>query len=206
MAGLAGAVLVAGGVAATSSTALTGTDDAVRPHATPLTTPFAAAVSPVAPLVLVSGRDDHGELASPAVAVFSGPGSSRPVGAVRDGTLARVVGLEGTWLHVRTLEGPRVEGWVDDFYLRRELHLVGAGPTCRVTLAGRAQPAGEQAVVLEVSDGRARVRVVHGAATGWVPRAAVHELAPREGCGTDASRGASGGASGGAPAGGHHHH
>ncbi|WP_323101416.1 hypothetical protein [Intrasporangium sp. YIM S08009] len=213
MAGLAGAVLVAGGVAATASTASTastGSGDVVRPDAAPLTTPVVAAVSSTAPLVLVSGRDDHGELASPDVAVFSAPGGSRPVGEVRDGTLARVVALEGTWLHVRTLEGPRVEGWVDDFYLRREIHLVGAGPTCRATLGGHLLAAGEQAVVLDVRDGRARVQVARGSATGWVPRAAVHELAPREGCGTDASphasRDVSGGASGGAPAGGHHHH
>ena len=205
-AGLAGAVLlVTGGVAVTAASAGTGDAvraDAVRADATPPRA-VAAAVSPTAPLVLISGRDDHGELASPRVVLFAAPGGRTPVGEARDGTLARVVGLEGTWLHVRTQEGQRVEGWVDDFHLRRELHLVGAGPTCRATLGGHLLPAGEQAVVLEVRDGRARVQVVRGSATGWVLRAAVQELAPLQGCGAAASGGASGDASDG---GGHHHH
>ncbi len=206
-AGLAAAVvLVTGGLAVTAASA--GPGGAIGAPAPRASTPDVARAAVLAqsttPLVLVSGRDDHGELVSEDVALHSAPGSRQAVGEVRDGTLARVVRIEGTWLQVRTVEGPPVEGWVDDFYLRREVHLVGGRPTCEVSLAGRRLPAGEQALVLEVRDGRARVRLVspgRGSASGWVPRAAVHELAPREGCGVDAS----GHASGGATEGGHHH-
>jgi hypothetical protein len=136
--------------------------------------------------VLVSGRDDHGELASAQVALFASPGGSRPVGQVRDQTLARVVAVRGTWLQVRTVEGPPVQGWVDDFYLRRTLHLVGTAPSCQVSLAGHQLAAGEQALVLQVDGARVRVHLVgapdsHGR-TGWVSRASVHELAPIHGC------------------------
>jgi hypothetical protein len=146
--------------------------------------------------VLVSGRDDHGELASDHVDVHPAAGTSTVSGEVRDGTLARVVAIEGTWLRVRTLEGPPVQGWVDDFHLRREIHLVGPAPTCRASVDGRGLPAGQQAVVLDVRARQVRVQLVGGATTGWAPRATVHELAPREGCGPSA---------GSAAHAGHHH-
>ncbi|HEX6499411.1 MAG TPA: SH3 domain-containing protein [Micromonosporaceae bacterium] len=133
-------------------------------------------------LVLVSGRDDHGLLATPQVVLRDRPGDGAPVGRVPDGTLARVVATRGTWLEVRTAEGPSVDGWVDDFYLRGVVHLVGPAPTCAVTLDGRSLPAGEQAVVLDLRGGRARVRVARTGRTGWVDRASVQELAPSHGC------------------------
>ena len=154
----------------------------------------AAGARPLAaqPLVLVSGRDDHGEATSANVALYTAAGSRRPLGQVRDGTLARVVAVEGTWLEVRTVEGPPLQGWVDDYYLRRVIHLVGPAPTCGVSLDGSPRPAGEQAVVLEVKEGRARVALVRTPTIGWVSRAVVRELPPREGCG--AAPNASGGA------------
>ncbi|NUO35179.1 MAG: hypothetical protein HOQ27_08955 [Dermatophilaceae bacterium] len=183
-AGLAGVVVLVGAWFGASDSASGAGSEAAPPRVPPLT-PVTTAAPPASPLVLISGRDDHGELAAALVELYAAPGGRTPVGEAPDGTLARVVGLDGTWLHVRTLEGPRIDGWVDDFHLRRELHLVGAAPSCRATLDGRALPAGEQAVVTELVGGRARVRLVHGSAAGWVARASVHELAPREGCAED---------------------
>ncbi|GAB3883849.1 SH3 domain-containing protein [Terrabacter terrigena] len=183
-AGLAGlAVLAVLGVA-TTATAEGGDTGPTAPPRHTAAAPAVVPVSPATPLVLVSGRDDHGELASTHVALYAAPGSHRPVAEVHDGTLARVVAVEGTWLRVKTREGAQAEGWVDDFHLRRPIHLVGPAPTSRAQLDGRALPAGEQAVVLDVEAGRARVQLLHGAATGWVTRGAVHELAPRHGCGS----------------------
>lgn len=200
-AGLAAAVLaVSCGVAVTSASAFGDDGGGVLVAGTSASSRSATVITPEAPgpVVLVSGRDDHGELASAHVSVHAVPGSAPASGEIRDGTLARVVALEGTWLEVRTLEGPAVQGWVDDFYLRREIHLVGPTPSCRSNLAGHALDAGEQAVVLDVRGRQVRVQLLSGApagpTTGWVSRAAVHELAPREGCGESA---ASGGAAGG---------
>lgn len=133
-------------------------------------------------LVLVSGRDDHGLLATARVPLKEGPGGGRPVAQVKDGTLARVVSTQGTWLEVRTVEGRRVQGWVDDFYLRGRVHLVGTPPSCRVRVGGHRLAAGEQAIVLDVRGRQARVRVARTGRTGWVPRSAVQELAPVRGC------------------------
>lgn len=131
-------------------------------------------------LVLVSGRDDHGLLATEQVPVYADPGSGRRVGSVRDGTLARVSRIRGSWLHVATAEGRPVQGWVDDFFLRGVVHLVGPVPTCRASLDGRRVTAGLQVVVRGV---RGREVLVESASDpqlrGWAPRDAVQELGPQ---------------------------
>lgn len=138
-------------------------------------------------LVLVSGRDDHGLVAHERVPVYDGPDSDRQVGTVADGTLARVDDADGSWLHVETAEGPSVQGWVDDFFLRGVVHLVGDGPTCRARVDGRPVVAGLQVVVDDLRDGRVLVSGVAGPAVhGWAPRSAVQELGPQPpGCGDD---------------------
>ncbi|WP_331112894.1 hypothetical protein [Oryzihumus sp.] len=137
-------------------------------------------------LVLVSGRDDHGELAEPAVALSATVQGSRTVAAVPDGTLARVVASDGQWQEVQSLDGTPARGWVDDFHLRGVVHLVGPAPTCSPRFdAGHLAP-GTQAVVLGVGAGGAlRVRTLGTRAlTGLVPRADVRELPPAgPGCG-----------------------
>jgi hypothetical protein len=70
------------------------------------------------PVVLVSGRDDHGLLREHSVRLFREPGSAAVAGEVHDGRLARVIEARGQWLRVRALGAPAAEGWVDDFYLR----------------------------------------------------------------------------------------
>lgn len=133
-------------------------------------------------LVLVSGRDDHGLLATAQVTLREHPGGGAPIAKASDGVLARVVSAKGTWVEVRTVGSPSVQGWVDDFYLRGTVHLTGPSPTCRVRLGGQWLPAGEQAVVLDVRGAQARVRVARTGQSGWVARTAVRELAPERGC------------------------
>lgn len=77
-----------------------------------------APAPPTAPIVLLSGRDDHGLLAQPFVTLAAAPNSPQPLGRVRDGTFMRVLEQRGTWMQVQMLAAPYQTGWVDDFYLR----------------------------------------------------------------------------------------
>lgn len=133
-------------------------------------------------LVLISGRDDHGLLATAQVTLRQRPDAGTPAAQANDGELARVVSTKGTWVEVRTVENPSVQGWVDDFYLRGTVHLVGPAPACRVRLGGQWLAAGEQAVVLDARGTQALVRDAHTGRSGWVARSAVRELAPEHGC------------------------
>jgi hypothetical protein len=124
------------------------------------------AASPDVPrsILLVSGRDDHGTLVEPEVALGERP--EGPAAAkLKDGTLVRVVATEGEWLRVRTLEGRVREGWINDYYLRGTVHLDCAsplGPSAQVEL-------------LDVDLGRVRVRALEGGRVAWVDRATLSE-------------------------------
>jgi hypothetical protein len=131
-------------------------------------------------LVLVSGRDDHGNLSLDAVPVYDGPGQAAVVGRVTDGTLARVTDVDGQMLEVVTAEGDSVAGWVDDFHLRGVLHLVGPAPTCRARLAGSLREPGMQVVVMGVRNGEVLLQAVADPeARGWAAREFVRELPPQ---------------------------
>jgi hypothetical protein len=138
-------------------------------------------------MVLVSGRDDHGLLAHERVPVYDGPASEEKVGTVPDGTLAHVTRTDGSWLHVVAAEGRPVDGWVDDFYLRGVVHLVGAAPSCEARVDGRPVTAGVQVVVHDLRDGQVLVSgVADPGVRGWASREDVQELAPQPpGCGED---------------------
>lgn len=69
-------------------------------------------------VVLVSGRDDHGLVTDPEVVLLGAPDGSKPVGRILDGHVARVIDVRGTWLRVKSLDDPTVDGWLDDFFLR----------------------------------------------------------------------------------------
>lgn len=143
-----------------------------------------ASVSPagVRPVVLVSGRTDHGERELSAVPLVAAPRPGAPrVALVADGTLVRVREVRGTWVRVAGTAGGtrRTTGWVDDFRLRGVVHLVGPAPSCRAVLRGRRLAAGEQATVLAVRGERARVRLVRRPTqVGWLPTSRVRELPP----------------------------
>ncbi|MFC4150442.1 SH3 domain-containing protein [Micromonospora mangrovi] len=144
-----------------------------------LSAPPARAATGDGRLVLVSGRDDHGLLAVERVALRDRPAAdAAEVGQVPDGTLARVEEVRGSWLRVRTVEGPPTRGWLDDFFLRGGVHLVGPPPTCAVPFGGGTVPVGEQAVVLDLRADRAEVRINRTGATDWVDRAVVREIPP----------------------------
>lgn len=138
-------------------------------------------------LVMVSGRDDHGLPAQATVALYGAPGGSDTVGEVADGTLVHVTRIEGSWLRVATAEGPAAAGWVDDFFLRGEVRLVGAAPTCASRLGGESVAGGTPVVVSAVRGGRALVASsADPQRRGWVPRGELQELPPQgTDCGED---------------------
>ncbi len=70
------------------------------------------------PVVLISGRDDHGLLAQPTLALLREPAASRAVASVPDATFARVLDEQGEWLRVQAIDNPQHVGWVNDYYLR----------------------------------------------------------------------------------------
>lgn len=137
-------------------------------------------------LVWVSGRDDHGLVATEEVALRDGV-DGRAVASVRDGVLVTVLDGEGQWLKVRTAEGAPAVGWVDDFRLRGELRLVGAAPSCRSTVGRRAVEGGTLVTVWRVDGDRALVETVaEPRRRGWAPRDDLQELpAQGEACGQD---------------------
>jgi len=136
-------------------------------------------------LVLVSGRDDHGMVAMRQVPVYEEPESAYVAGKIMDGTLARVVEIQGQWLRIETVEGLNVTGWINDFYLRGEVRLVGPPPSCAVQIAGARRDGGTLVVVREFRADRVLVETrTPPFVRGWVLRADLQELAPQGGnCG-----------------------
>lgn len=131
-------------------------------------------------LVLVSGRDDHGMVASRRVPVHREPEAGPAVAQIVDGTLARVVEIEGQWLRVETLEGREITGWVNDFYLRGEARLVGPPPSCAVRVDGTLRDGGTLVVVHELRDDRALVETITPPTVrAWVRRADIQQLPPQ---------------------------
>ena len=130
-------------------------------------------------VVMVSGRDDHGLVASPNIVLRSAPGGGDVVGRLPDGTLAQVREVHGNQVRV---SASGVTGWVDDFALRGELRLAGPPPGCRVRLAGHDVGAGTRVEVLSLYEGTARVRLIDPPGTiGTVATSEIAELAPLPG-------------------------
>lgn len=131
------------------------------------------------PVVMVSGRDDHGLVASQNIVLRSAADGASVVGHLPDGTLAQVRAVRGTQVQV---SASGVTGWVDDFFLRGELRLAGPPPDCRVLLAGRDLPAGTRVEVLSLYQETAKVRLLDPPRTvGTVPAFDIAELAPPPG-------------------------
>lgn len=70
------------------------------------------------PIVLVSGRDDHGLVQRAAVGLQRSPDDVALGGSVPDGTFVRVLAQRGQWLEVRSFSATPEQGWVNDFFLR----------------------------------------------------------------------------------------
>jgi SH3-like domain-containing protein len=123
--------------------------------------------APERELLLVSGRDDHGLLAQERVTLTREPGAEAGSqdATVADGTLVRVVATRGEWARVRSLEGPRAEGWVNDYHLRGTVHV------CAPEL-----PRSAQAQILSLGVRGVQVRTIEGARVATVPRESLSEL------------------------------
>jgi len=131
-------------------------------------------------LVLVSGRDDHGMVVADQVPLYDAPQGSRQVASVHDGTLVEVLETDGQWLEVRAVEGPDAIGWVDDFFLRGEVRLVGAAPSCAVRLGDEMRDGGTLVVVRRLRAGRVLVETVTPPVVrAWGRRADLQELPPQ---------------------------
>jgi hypothetical protein len=70
------------------------------------------------PILLVSGRDDHGLLAQPTIALTSAPRAESRVAQISDGTLVRVLEERGEWLRVQAIASPQPAGWINSYHLR----------------------------------------------------------------------------------------
>jgi hypothetical protein len=130
-------------------------------------------------LALVSGRDDHGFVATDQVPVYDKPGGTRQTGKIHDGTLVRVIERRNTSMHVLTLEGPHVTGWLDDFYLRGQLRLVGPPPRCRSRIGDTGVEGGTEVLVYDVRGAQVMVQSANSRLRGWAPLADLRELAPQ---------------------------
>lgn len=137
-------------------------------------------------LVYVSGRDDHGAQATDTVALHARPDGAE-TGRVAADTVARVTDSRGTWLHIAPVDGS-AGGWVDDFWLRGQVHLVDpAAPGCPVTTAAAAGgpprfqlPASQQVEVFDAQtvDGLpwVAVRALEKHELSWVPQDILSDL------------------------------
>jgi hypothetical protein len=86
------------------------------------------------PLVYISGLDDHLLPAYPTVPLHDSPGGAVIAAAPAD-TLAWVHAERGEWLDVSLVSPAAGRGWVADYYLRGELHVVSPdAPGCAVAM------------------------------------------------------------------------
>lgn len=127
--------------------------------------------------LLVSGRDDHGLVATHEVPLAATAEGTGPAGLLHDGSVVELLSVQGRAHLVRS---GSTSGWLDDEQLRSRVHLVGALPSCEPVVAGRRLPAGEQADLLAVVAGGVRIRLVRQPeVVAVVPLSTVSEVAPR---------------------------
>lgn len=130
----------------------------------------AACAAPVAqPVVLISGRDDHGLLERPVLGLQRSPDDRTVVATVRDGSFARIVRTQGPWHYLRTVEPTPQEGWLEDHYLR----------TAAVHTERQVQVAFIDAAV-RYGQVLIQVRPRTGGDAEWVAATALKEIGARE--------------------------
>lgn len=105
-------------------------------------------------VVLISGRDDHGLLEQAAVGLQRTPTDATVVGSAPDGSFARVLEIDHSWLRVRTLGTPPQEGWVNDHDLRGVAELLPRRAQVRLRDA-RITASGLELLVENVGGGQA---------------------------------------------------
>lgn len=137
------------------------------------TIPREVALAHSGPVVLLSGRDDHGLLAEPQVALVGAPGATRAMAKVSDGTLVRVLDERGEWLRVQSLVQPQAIGWVNDYYLRNQALRTDRGEQVVLMDARREQGL----LVVQVAP------VDRSATTSWIPASLLREVGAQDGAG-----------------------
>lgn len=122
------------------------------------------------PIVMASGRDDHGLLERPALGLQRSPSDPQLSGSVQDGRFVRIIRTEGPWRLVRAIQPPDGEGWIQDDYLRGEAVRTDVTPQRQVTFIGA-----------ELREGLAwvRVREKAGGTEAWIPATALREIGAR---------------------------
>ncbi len=122
------------------------------------------------PIVMASGRDDHGLLERPALGLQRSPSDTALSGSIQDGRFVRILRTEGPWRLVRAIQPPDGEGWIQDDYLRGEAVRTDVTPPRQVTF-----------LAAELRDGTAwiRVREKAGGTETWVAAAALREVGAR---------------------------
>jgi hypothetical protein len=115
---------------------------------------------------MLSGRDDHGLLARPAVALQRSPTDLTVTGSAKDGVFGVVKQEQGSWLYVRTVEATPQEGWVNDFYARGEAVLTER--TVRVRFRDAI-----------FKDGQVLVLVASDRGEEWQPASGLREVGAR---------------------------
>lgn len=128
------------------------------------------ATKSAATVVLVSGRDDHGLLVAPTVALVRTPGSTVVVDEVPDGTFARALEQRGDWLRVQAIANPQLDGWINDFYLRGQAVRLDTGAQVGFVQARRD---GARVLVAVTS-------VREAAPPTWVAAEQLREIGARE--------------------------
>jgi hypothetical protein len=123
------------------------------------------------PIVMASGRDDHGLLERPAVGLQRSPTDQAVVGSVPDGAFLRVLGQDRSWAHVRTIVDPTEEGWVNDHDLRGVASLLPGG--AQVRLVDARQRGGR------IEIGVSRIDGGSGAPIEWVDASVLREVGAR---------------------------
>lgn len=122
------------------------------------------------PIVMASGRDDHGLIERPALGLQRSPGDAQLSGSIQDGRFARILRIDGPWRYVRAIQPPDGEGWIDDHYLRGEAIRTDVTPTAQVIF-----------LAAELRHGAAWVRIREKVSGGeaWVPASALREIGAR---------------------------
>jgi hypothetical protein len=132
-----------------------------------------------APLVYLSGLDEHMQPAYATVPVYDRP-EGQAVASAPAGSLAWVHTEASGWLEVSLAEGEPVHGWVGDYFLRGELHLVDPRtPACPVPGDGVVFAPSTKVRLLDLrptaAGSQVLVRSLATAELGWVAREVLSE-------------------------------
>ncbi len=122
------------------------------------------------PIVMASGRDDHGLVERPSLGLQRSPGDPQLSGSIQDGRFARILRSDGPWRLVRAIQPPDGEGWIDDHYLRGEAMRTDLTPPRQVTF-----------LAAELREGKAwvRVREKGSGVEDWVAASSLREIGAR---------------------------